>query len=118
GHFGLVAAPIVLDRLGLKPGEPVRLGSAQFELRGALQVEPDRLTGAGALAPRAIISASALPATGLIAPGSMIEYSSRVVLPAGADVAATIAGLREAFPNSGWRVRDAREAAPQVTRFI
>ena len=42
GH-GLLAEPVVLDRLNLHPGDIVRLGNASFTVRGALVSEPDRV---------------------------------------------------------------------------
>ncbi len=32
GHYGLLAEPIVLDRLGVHPGDTVRLGNATFSI--------------------------------------------------------------------------------------
>ena len=118
GRYGLVAQRVVLDRLGLKQGGEVRLGNATLTVRGVLAVEPDRVAGAAALAPRAIISAAVLPSTGLIAPGSIVEHAMRVALPPGSDAVAVAADLRTAFPDQGWRIRDSRNAAPGVTRFI
>ena len=118
GRYGLVAQRVVLDRLGLKQGGEVRLGNATLTVRGVLAVEPDRVAGAAALAPRAIISAAVLPSTGLIAPGSIVEHAMRVALPPGSDAVAVAADLRTAFPDQGWRIRNSRNAAPGVTRFI
>ncbi len=118
GRYGLVAQRVVLDRLGLKQGGEVRLGNATLTVRGVLALEPDRVAGAAALAPRAIISAAVLPSTGLIAPGSIVEHAMRVALPPGSDAVAVAADLRTAFPDQGWRIRDSRNAAPGVTRFI
>ena len=38
---GAVMAPILADRLGLKPGDAFRLGSSDFTLRATLLTEPD-----------------------------------------------------------------------------
>ena len=118
GQFGLVAEPLVLERLGLKPGDRVKLGDAWFTLRAGLANEPDRVSSSFTLGPQAVISAAALPATGLLKPGSFVDYDVRGVLPAGADLDAARASLRAAFPDTGWRIRDARQAAPGVQRFI
>ena len=115
---GLVAERVVLDRLGLKPGDPVRLGDATFTLRGRLETEPDRIASPQILGPRVMIATAALPSTALIQPGSMVQYALRVALPPGGDVPTLIRDLRAAFPHDGWRLRDARNAAPGVDRFI
>ncbi len=41
-----------------------------------------------------------------------------VALPPGTDPKAVTAALRAAFPDSGWRIRDATEAAPGVDRAV
>ena len=108
---GLVADPLIVQRLGLHPGDAVRLGQASFMLRASLVSEPDHAGGASIFGPRVLIAVSALPATGLIQPGSLLTHEWRVRLPAGADPIGTIAAIRKAFPDTGWRIRDAAQAA-------
>lgn len=114
-NHGLLAEPIVLDRLKLRVGDTVRLGNASFTVRGTLLSEPDRIAAPLILGPRTLIAADALASTGLIAPGSMVQYAIRATLP---DPAGALAALRQAFPDQGWRLRDPRNAAPGATRFI
>ena len=115
---GLVAERVVLDRLGVRPGALLRLGDATVEVRGALTMEPDRIATPAFLAPRAMVSAAALPQTQLVQPGSMLSYALRALLPPGANPRAVAQDLRAAFPGTGWRIRLADEAAPGVGRFI
>ena len=114
---GLIAERVVLDRLGLKPGQTVRLGEAQFTVRATLVSEPDR-AASPALAPHAIIGLETLPATGLIAPGSMVDHALRAVFPDGTKIAALIHELQAAFPAQGWRIRTQADAAPGVKRVV
>ncbi len=118
GHPGLVAEQVVLDRLGVQPGALVRLGQATFQLRAVLTAEPDRAAAPTILGPRAMIGLAALPGTGLVQPGSLLNHDLRATLPPGASVAAVTQELRAAFPTQGWRIRNAGEAAPGVARFI
>jgi putative ABC transport system permease protein len=118
GRFGLAAEPLVLDRLALKPDDLVRVGEASFVLRSAIFQEPDRVASPSILGPRVLIPLAALPQTGLIQPGSIVEHHLRVAVPSGADVQATIQAIRAEFPNTGWRIREARDAAPGVSQFI
>ncbi len=115
GEYGLLAEQVVLDRLGLHPGDKARLGTATFRIGGALTHEPDRVATASILGPRVLISAEALPSTGLISPGAMVRYAIRLTVP---DPGTTARDIRAAFPNQGWRIRDSSEAAPGVNRFI
>ena len=70
------------------------------------------------LGPRVLIAAAAVPSTGLIQPGSMVQYAIRATLPDPATTLTLLAELREAFLGQGWRIRDPHDAAPGVTRFI
>ncbi len=115
---GLVAERLVLERLGVQPGATLRLGGAPFVLRAVLADEPDRVASPSIFGPRVLIGLESLPRTGLLAPGAIAEHALRAVLPPGTDVVETIAALRAAFPGTGWRIRDAREAAPGVNQFI
>ncbi|HEY0425774.1 MAG TPA: FtsX-like permease family protein, partial [Rhodopila sp.] len=114
-QYGLLAEQVVLDRLGLHPGDTARLGTATFRVAGALTREPDHVATPSILGPRVLISADALPSTGLISPGAMVRYAIRLTAP---DPAAITTGIRTEFPNQGWRIRDPSEAAPGVSRFI
>jgi len=115
---GVLVEPVVLDRLGVQPGAQLRLGQATFTLRGTLNVEPDRSASPTILGPRAMIALTALPGTGLVQPGSLLNYDLRVTVPPGTDVAGLMQDLRTAFPDQGWRLRTTSEAAPGVSRFI
>ena len=118
GDQGLVAEPLVLQRLGVKPGDRLRLGSTDVVVRGALTTEPDRVAGSFMLGPRAMIALATLPATELVQPGSLLEHDLRAVLRPGEDPAAVAEALRAQFPGEGWRIRLASDAAPGVGRFI
>jgi len=118
GAFGLVAEQAVLDRLQLKPGDTARLGNATFVVRGVLAEEPDRVATSTLLGPRVLIASAALPETALIQPGSMLHYELRAALPTGTNIETVESRLRAAFPDTGWRVRDARHAVPGIERFV
>ena len=115
GHYGLLAEQLVLDRLKLHPGDLARLGTETFRVAGNLTQEPDRVGTAAILGPRVLISAEAMPATGLISPGAMVRYALRLTAP---DPAGIARETPVAFPNKGWRIRDPSDAAPGVSRFI
>ncbi len=117
GHFGLLADPLVLDRLGLKPGDLARVGTASMRVSGALTVEPDHVATPALFGPRVLISQAALAETGLIAPGTMARYELRAAVPA-AEASAITALARMEFADRGWRILDPSQAAPQVQRFL
>ena len=115
---GVAADPLVLQRLGVHAGDKLRFGSATLTLRAALDSEPDHAGGTSILGPRVLMAAANLGATKLVQPGSLVTHEWRVTLPQGADPHATIAALRTAFPDTGWRIRDASEATAGIEQAV
>ncbi len=118
GRFGAVAASELYDRLGIEPGETIKLGDAEIELRGVLEREPDVLSGRFNFAPRLMLSLDGLAASGLIQPGSLVEYDYKIRLPNGGDAAAIAARAKKRFPESGFNIRTSADAAPSLQRNI
>ncbi len=118
GVSGLAVEPLLKERLGVHAGDRLRLGNATLELRGALTGEPDRVASPSIFGPRALIPLAALPSTGLIQPGALVEYHLRAVPPPGTDIPTLLRDLRAQFGEQGWRLRDARDAAPAVRQFL
>jgi putative ABC transport system permease protein len=118
GKPGLLAEQVVLDRLGLHAGDTARLGNAAFAISGTEASEPDRVVGAVMFGPRVLIALEALPATGLVLPGAMLQHTLRLTLPDGTDVTLVATELRAAFPDQGLQVREPGDAAPGVSRFV
>jgi putative ABC transport system permease protein len=115
---GLVADPLVVERLGLHRGDPVRLGSASFVLAATLDSAPDHAAGMSILGPPVLIGAAALPRTELIRPGSLVTYEWRVKLPAGTDPVRFVAAVRRQFPATGWRIHERTHADPGLDRAV
>lgn len=115
---GAVAEITLLDRLNLKPGGLVRIGSQTFRLSAVLNSEPDRISGGFSLGPHLLMSNAALHRTGLITLGSLIDYNYRIVLPPTADPKQFKTQATAAFPDAGWDIRDRSDAAPGIRRFV
>src|SRR5690606_13593607 len=84
GAFGAAVPSTLLDRLGLKLGDRVRVGSGLFELRAVIVTEPDLVSDGFGFAPRFMISLAGLEASGLDQPGSLIEHTYKIRLDPGA----------------------------------
>jgi putative ABC transport system permease protein len=108
----------LLSRLGLKIGDPIRIGLALFDIRTVLKDEPDKASGAFKLGPRVLIADEALPGTGLVQPGSLIRWHYRLSYPPGTDGALLEERLDTAFPDMPWRVRNVHEATPRIQRHV
>lgn len=66
----ILVAPDIMIRFDLEPGDTIRLGSATFRIAGAVDNEPDRMTGSLNAGPRVMMSRAGLERTGLITEGS------------------------------------------------
>jgi len=123
---GAAAEQTLLDRLHVKRGDLIKLGNATFRIMGALDKEPDRISTGFSLGPRLLISSKGLPATGLVSPESLVDYSYRIALNGAAKDPVQARGSIErfrdraeaAFPDAGWNIRDRGDAAPGIKRFV
>jgi len=68
----------VLESLGLKVGDPLLLGESSFLIGAVIAVEPDRGAGFMNFAPRVMVRADDIAATGLIQPASRVTYRTAV----------------------------------------
>jgi putative ABC transport system permease protein len=120
--FGAAVDPTLLTRLDLKIGDRITIGNAAIELRAALTAEPDKLSGGLGLGPRVLVSETALRATGLLQPGSLVRWQYRLRLPSADASDSAVAALQKqaeaAFPDAGWEVRTRSKASPQLERSV
>jgi len=118
GAWGAVVDGEVLERLGLKFGDVVKVGAATYQIRAVVAREPDRGADAFLLGPRFMVATASLADTGLVEPGSLIYRLYRIAYAPGLDAKAWLAGLAQRFPDAGWRIRELADAAPGVKRFV
>ena len=126
GICGAAAEQTLLDRLHVKRGDLIKLGNATFRIMGALDKEPDRISTGFSLGPRLLISSKGLPATGLVSPESLVDYSYRIALNGASSDPVQARGAIDrfrdraeaAFPDAGWNIRDRSDAAPGIKRFV
>lgn len=115
---GAVAEQTLLDRLNLKPGGLLRIGSQEFRVAAVLTNEPDRLSAGFSLGPHVIVSQAALKRTGLVTIGSLIDYTYRIAAPIAFSLTTFKADAAKQFPDAGWRIRGRDNAAPGLKRFV
>lgn len=118
GADGVVVAPELLDKLGVKVGDGLRIGGEAFTIRGVVGKEPDRVVGAFSLGPRIFLSLEGLERAKLDQYGSRITYRRLLRLPAGtgeAQLDEIAASLRKTVPSGGRvRIETYREAQPAM----
>ncbi len=114
----LFIAPAIAERLGVGPGDQLRIGLADFTIKGIIADEPDRLGEGLSFGAVALTSQEGMAASGLIQPGSMVEHKSRIALAAPGNATAIAARLKRDFAAAGWEVKTRDRAAPGAERFV
>ncbi len=121
GVYGAAAPDLLFERLGLAQGARIKVGTATFELRARITMEPDAASDGFAFAPRLLVSLEGLAAAGLVQPGSLVEHIYKVRMPATATDADVLAARERAgndFPQAGWSVRTRTSASPALSANI
>ncbi len=72
---GVLVRPELLVQLGIAVGDQVRIGNAQFTIRGVIETEPGRRAGMFSLGPRVLISREYLDDTGLLSFGARARFA-------------------------------------------
>jgi putative ABC transport system permease protein len=114
----VAVGPELADRLGLRVGDQVRVGSASLRIIGLIAEEPDRVGQGFTLGSTALVDRAGLAATGLVQPGSLYSSAYRLRLSPGQDVPATAKQLSTRFKDAGFQVQDRSNGAPGTRRFI
>jgi putative ABC transport system permease protein len=114
----VLIAPALAERLGVRPGDPLRYGTATFTIAAILTDEPDRLGEGFTLGPVALVSMDGLRRTGLIQPGSLYSSKYRIRLLPRYDAARVRQDWEKARAGEGWTFKDRTRAAPGADRFI
>ncbi|ODR96018.1 hypothetical protein AUC69_01990 [Methyloceanibacter superfactus] len=117
----VVAQRVLLDRLGLKVGDPLKIGEATVKIGGILGDQPDRLADRLSYGPKLLMSRDTLERTGLVQPGSLIRWTYRVKMPEAIAIdreALTAArkGIETEFPQAGFAIHDWTDPAPSLRR--
>jgi putative ABC transport system permease protein len=118
GNFGALAAPLLLDRLGIAVGDELLLGNARLTIAGTILAEPDALSDGFGFAPRLLVSRDALIASGLIQTGSLVEHGYKVRLNEPAIRQMLPERANREFPAAGWSIRLSDRAAPSLAENV
>ncbi len=121
GAYGALADIALVDRLNLKIGDRFRIAAGEFQLRGQIRTEPDRIATGIGFGPRVIISVDGLSASGLRDSASLMRWTARVALPEAAGQGAVerlAKAAAEKFPTAGWEARTRSNVSPQLKRNV
>lgn len=119
---GVVADAMLLDRLGLKVGDNVRIGEVELAIKGILDTEPDAIVDRMTYGPRVFISLAALDKTNLVKPGTLIRWRYAIKLPGATSDREALGALRKSvgkkLENGGYTSSDRFDPSPQITRAL
>lgn len=121
-RWGALVAPELLARLNLSVGDDVQIGTLLLQITDTLTSEPDRLSTGFGFGPRLMVSEDALLASGIIQPGSLMDWVYRVKLPVGqnsdGDLKRIETTAEAQFPLAGWDIDTRNNASPGLRRNI
>ncbi len=122
-HIGEGAAvePLLLERLNLKLGDKLKIGTADIEITSVIEKIPDALSGRLSYGPNVLMSLDTLYSTGLVQPGALLRWRYALKID-GTQVDEAALGkarneLKRQLAGHGFTVTDARNPAPQI-RFM
>ncbi len=119
GVWGAVVEEAALRRMNLVLGDQLRIGEVTVEVRGVIAREPDRgLNAFASLGPRLMMSFEAVIDSGLVQPGSLLNWEYRLRLAPGGSDMATIQALTTRYPDAGWRVRGLADAGGGIRNWL
>lgn len=121
GHYGVVVAPLLLERLQLKIGDPLKIGDLTFTITATVKDEPDLLSEGFQLGPRLFMSQEAIQKTGLLLPGSLYTYVYKIKVPktiSDAELKKISKKAKNNFPDAGWQPRTRLNASPEFSRSL
>ncbi|MDI4637989.1 MULTISPECIES: FtsX-like permease family protein [Halomonadaceae] len=108
--------PRLESLIGLQLGDEVRVGRTTLTVSGIIEREADQSGGFSSFNPRLMMHVDDLAATGLVQPGSRVEYE---ILAAGPPAAVSSLDARlAALKRDGVEVRDVRVDRPGLGRAL
>ena len=103
------------SRLDLGPGARLRLGNRDYRVTGIIERMPG---GTFLFAPPALLTAEGLAASGIVAPGSLVEYQYRIAFDVERDLGAAEEEIEAALEPIGWETRTREGASGGTRRFV
>ncbi len=114
----VLVEPALLERLGLKRGDALRIGKDDFTIVDTVASEPDRTLSFSILGPRIFLSEEGFAKTGLFIAGSRLDYRIDIKVPKAEEVRPLAGELKELLKGTTGRVGIAEDGPPQMERLI
>src|SRR5450759_2335032 len=102
----------LMQRLGVQLGDEVGIGALHLRLAAEVVRDVDQSVGFASFAPRMLLNAADLPASGLVQEGSRINY--RLLVAGEAKQVADLRGWLQGRLTVGQKLEDVRDARPEI----
>lgn len=102
----------LMQRLGVQLGDEVGVGALHLRLAAQVVRDVDQSVGFASFAPRVLLNAADLPASGLVQEGSRINY--RMLVAGESKPVAELRAWLQARLGVGERLEDVRDARPEI----
>ena len=113
----LAVSEDLLLRMKKKVGDAIRIGGQEFRIVGAVESEPDRMSGSLNVGPRIMMSREAIDRAGLIVPGSRASERFLFRVPTNSEPIARVRNeLHRAFPDAF--INDYRQTNPAIEQGL
>lgn len=116
GTWGVAVDPVLGRKLSIGVGDKVSIGDLEVEIRALIIQQPDRRLSANWRAAPVLISDEALLASGLIQPGSRVDYD--YYLKTDVDPRQWRDLFYQAFPEGKWEVRTFEDRSRRIAERL
>lgn len=116
GQWGALIDPLLAERLGQGVGDDIQIGAASFRITGLIQAQPDRSLNANWRGLPVIIASEAVDATGLIRPGSRVDYEYRI--QTNRNLEDWLQAFEQAFPDARWEITTFAERSERISERL
>ena len=106
------------SRLGIGPGDALRIGGETVRVGGIIRADPEQLSEGFALGDLVIVPLDLPQRAGLTAPGAMFRSVTRIKLNPGLPPTRAADRITAQFPDSGFEIRTRDKASPSTERFV
>ncbi len=114
----IVVEASLLDRLGVRLGDSLHVGSSTLVIRDVVIREPDRPVSLFSFGPRILVAAADLEALDLIGKGSRVQYDTLLRVSDAEQLESIAEDLRGRAEGSHERVDTYRTARSRVKKFL
>jgi putative ABC transport system permease protein len=108
--------PVLLSQLGLRPGDPLRIGTTRLRVTGVVERDGGRASSGFSIAPRVYFAQDRLGATGLVSEGSRIQHRRLYAAADEGSPAPLARTLSEAAADARLTVRSHEQATRDLAR--